>query len=71
MQTNIEIHSLTHVDLEELSALYNLSYQNYYVSINLSTEQFQGKLKMEDIIIYLTQWIIKGLFNSFANSICF
>ena len=49
MQTNIEIHSLTHVDLEELSALYNLSYQNYYVSINLSTEQFQGKLKMEDI----------------------
>ena len=49
MQTNIEIHSLNHVDLEELSALYNLSYQNYYVSINLSTEQFQGKLKMEDI----------------------
>ncbi len=49
MQTNIKIHSLTHVDLEELSALYNLSYQNYYVSINLSTEQFQGKLKMEDI----------------------
>lgn len=49
MQTNIEIHSLTHVDLEELSALYNLSYQNYYVSINLSAEQFQGKLKMEDI----------------------
>ncbi len=49
MQTNIEIHSLTHVDLKELSALYNLSYQNYYVSINLSTEQFQGKLKMEDL----------------------
>lgn len=49
MQTNIKIHSLTHVDLEELSSLYNLSYQNYYVSINLSTEQFQGKLKMEDI----------------------
>lgn len=49
MQTNIEIHSLTNVDLEELTALYNLSYQNYYVTIHLSVEQFQGKLKMEDI----------------------
>lgn len=49
MQTNIKIHSLSNVDLEELSALYNLSYQNYYVSIQLSSEQFQGKLKMEDI----------------------
>ncbi|WP_413533651.1 GNAT family N-acetyltransferase [Empedobacter brevis] len=49
MQTNIEIHSLTHADLKELSALYNLSYQNYYVPINLSAEQFQEKLKMEDI----------------------
>lgn len=49
MQTNIQIHSLANVDLEELSTLYNLSYQNYYVSINLSLDQFRGKLKMEDI----------------------
>lgn len=49
MQTNIKIHSLAHVDLEELSALYNLSYQNYYISIHLSLDQFKGKLKMEDI----------------------
>ncbi len=49
MQTNIEIHPLTSVDINELSALYNLSYQNYYVPINLTVEQFQNKLKMEDI----------------------
>ncbi|SFM64763.1 Ribosomal protein S18 acetylase RimI [Algoriella xinjiangensis] len=49
MQTNIEIHSLTNVDIKDLSALYNLSYQNYYVSINLTEEQFQKKLIMEDI----------------------
>lgn len=49
MQTNIEIHSLTGVDIKDLSALYNLSYQNYYVSINLTEEQFQKKLIMEDI----------------------
>ena len=49
MQTNIEIHSLVDVDMNEISALYNLSYQNYYVPINLSVEQFQNKLTMEDI----------------------
>lgn len=49
MQTNVEIHSLTNVDINELSALYNLSYQNYYVPIDLNIEQFQNKLKMEDI----------------------
>jgi ribosomal protein S18 acetylase RimI-like enzyme len=49
MQTNVEIHPLTNVDINELSALYNLSYQNYYVPIDLNIEQFQNKLKMEDI----------------------
>mgnify|MGYP003365223149 CR=1 FL=1 len=49
MQTNIKIESLSNVDINELSALYNLSYKNYYVPIYLNVDQFQKKLKMEDI----------------------
>lgn len=49
MQTNIKIHTLNDVDISKLSALYNLSYQNYYIPIELTQEQFESKLKMEDI----------------------
>jgi len=54
MQTNIEIRTLENVDLVELADLYNLSYQNYYVPINLTFEQFQKKLIMEDIDLTLS-----------------
>ncbi len=49
MQTNIEIHSLTHVDLEEVSALYNLLIKITTFLSTFRLNNFRENSKMEDI----------------------
>lgn len=56
----MEIKNLERIDLEQLVAAINLAFSDYIVPLQLTLEQLQAKIKMEDIDLGLSIGVYEG-----------